>query len=401
MNSLERQTTLTSPPRAQTEDETSSQPQPRLGRIALILFVLIVIAAVAGFVPRWLKQSALRQETKELSIPTVTVAKPAAAQAGAPMLLTAEVKPILETPIYARANGYLKRWLVDIGTEVEAGQLLAEIDTPELNQELSQSRAQLVQAQAALDLAKTTAARWADLLKTSSVSEQEEAEKRADLALKGATVEASQANVRRLQEVQGFTRVIAPFAGTITARRTDVGELISATSGKELFRLAQTKTLRVFVHVPQTLARGVAAGQVAEVLIPEIPQQVFHAKVVRTSGAMNAESRTLLAELELDNSKHEILSGSFAQVRLSEANNEAPLTVPGSALIFRSEGTQVALAKNDSVHLKKVTLGRDFGPRVEIASGLTADDLVVLNPPDSLTDGMTVRISTKPETESK
>jgi RND family efflux transporter MFP subunit len=399
MNSLERQNTLTSPPLLAAEEETQSHP--RLGRIAFVLLVLIVIAALAGFLPRWHKRSALGAETKELSVPTVSVTKPHPAKVTDPMLITAEVRPFLEAPIYARANGYLKKWYADIGSEVQAGQLLAEIDTPELNQELAQVRAQLLQAEAALDLAKTTAARWADLLKSASVSEQEEAEKRADLALKTATVEASRANVRRLEELQGFTRVLAPFAGTITARGTDVGQLITANSGKELFRLAQTKTLRVFVRVPQTAARAVTTGQLAEVLIPELPRQVFHAKVVRSSGAMNADSRTLLTELELDNSRNQILSGSFAQVRFPDLKAEAPLTVPGNAVIFRSEGTQVALVEKDSVQLKNVTLGRDFGPRVEVLSGLAPDDSVIVNPPDSLTSGMTVRVVANPEAESK
>jgi RND family efflux transporter MFP subunit len=308
--------------------------------------------------------------------------------------LPAEVRAFVEAPIYARASGYLKRWLVDIGAEVSAGQLLAEIDTPELNQELARARAELAQAEAALALAKTTAARWKDLLKTSSVSEQEAAEKEADLALKSATVEAAGANVKRLEELQSFARVTAPFNGTITARSTDVGQLVAATSGKELFRLAQTHTLRVYVHVPQTAARVVTIGQTAELSIPEIPGRVFAARVVRTSGAMSVDSRTLLTELEVENPRNEILAGSYAQVRFTEVRLEAPLTVPANTLLFRAEGPQLGLVTPDGkVELRNVKLGRDFGQTLEILEGVTSADRIILNPADSLRNGSMVRIA--------
>ncbi len=243
----------------------------KLSRVATVAAVLIVAGFIIGFIPRWHQRSLLRAETVELATPTVAVVSPAPSPASAGLSLPAEVRPLLEAPIYARANGYLKRWLVDIGAQVEAGQLLAEIDTPELDQQLEQARAQLAESEAALTLAKTTAERWADLLKTASVSEQENAEKQADFKLKSATVEADRANVHRLEQLQSFERVTAPFAGTITARNTDVGDLIMAGSSKELFHLAQTQTLRVYVRVPQSAAAGIRAGQSAELLIPEIP----------------------------------------------------------------------------------------------------------------------------------
>jgi membrane fusion protein, multidrug efflux system len=283
---------------------------------------------------------------------------------------------------------------VDIGAKVKEGDLLAEIDTPELNQELAQTRAQLTQAEAALTLAKTTAARWADLLKSASVSEQEAAEKKADLELKVATVEAARANVRRLEEMKAFGRVTAPFAGAITARGTDVGQLVNAGSGKELFRLAQTGTLRVFVRVPQSAAQGVAPGQMAELTIPEVPGRAFPAKVVRTSGAISADSRTLLTELEVDNSRGEILAGTYVQVRMLEAKSQPPLTLPSNTLLFRAEGTQVGVVGADGkVELRRVTLGRDFGPTVEIMGGLERTERVIMNPPDSLVSGITVRLA--------
>ncbi|HVV00123.1 MAG TPA: efflux RND transporter periplasmic adaptor subunit, partial [Verrucomicrobiae bacterium] len=243
--------------------------------ILIIVSLLVVIGLLAGLLPRWRQRAALQSQTAELATPVVTVGFPKPGEAGPGVALPAEVKPFVEAPIYARANGYVKRWLVDIGARVEAGQLLAEIDTPELNQELAQARAELKQAEAALELARTTAARWKELLKTSSVSQQETAEKEADLALKQSSVDAANANVRRLEELQSFEEVTAPFAGTITDRRTDIGQLISTANPHPLFLLADVGKLRVYARVPQSIARAVQAGQTADVTIPEIPNRVF------------------------------------------------------------------------------------------------------------------------------
>ena len=282
---------------------------------------------------------------------------------------------------------------MDIGAHVKEGQLLAEIDTPELNQQLEQARAELAQTDAALALAKITADRWADLLKTSSVSEQENAEKQADFKLKTATVDGARANVHRLEELVSFARVMAPFAGTITARNTDVGDLIVAGSSKELFRLAQTQTLRVYVRVPQTAAHGISPGQSAEMMIPEIPGHVFPAKVVTTSQAMSTDSRTLLTELEVDNSQGEILPGSYAQVRFLDTKLTTALTLPSNTLLFRAEGLQVGVVGPDKkVDLHNVEIGRDFGQKVEVLSGVGPADQVIINPADSLVSGTTVRI---------
>jgi RND family efflux transporter MFP subunit len=374
--------------------EAAASSGNKLRNASIVAALLIIVGAVAGLVPRSLHRNALRAETRELAIQTVSVVSPAPGKTAAGLMLPAEAKALVEAPIYARTSGYLKRYLVDIGSQVKAGDLLAEIDTPELNQELAQARAQFVQADAALALAKTTDSRWAELLKTSSVSEQEAAEKKADLELKSATVEAAHANVRRLEELQSFERVTAPFAGTITARGTDVGQLVAASSGNELFRLAQTGTLRVFVRVPQSVAHGMAPGQMAEMTIPEMPGRVFPAKVVRTSGAMSADSRTLLVELEVDNSRGEILAGTYVQVRLTEAKLDPTVTLPANTLLFRSEGPQVGLVGEDGkVELRRVALGRDFGPTIEILEGVGATDRVILNPPDSLVGGTTVRVA--------
>lgn len=366
----------------------------------MVAAALIIIGALAGLLPRWQHRAALRAEAHELSVQTVKVVSPAPGQAAAGLALPAEVTPYLEAPIYARASGYLKRYLVDIGSQVRAGDLLAEIDTPELNQELAQARAQLAKAQASLTLAKVTAARWADLVKTASVSEQEAIEKQADFELKKATVQAAQANVVRLEELQHFEQVTAPFDGTITARGTDVGQLISAASGKELFRLAQTGILRVYVRVPDVVTGDVVPGQMAELSVPELPGRVFRAKIVRASRAMSAASRTMLTELQVDNSRGEILVGSYAQVRFTEAKPEATLTLPSNTLLFRKEGMQVGVVQPDGkVELRKVTLGRDFGPTVEIIAGVGPTDRVILNPADSLVSGIEVRVA-KPPTNS-
>ena len=405
MNSLENSQMKTPPaagqpvPLAPLGQETSKPPL-HLRRIGGVLAAVILIAFLIGFVPRWHQRSVVRAETVDLATTSVSVVLPTPGQSAAGLLLPAEVKPLVEAPIFARASGYLKRWLVDIGAHVGSGQLLAEIDTPELNQQLEQARAELAQSDAALALAKTTADRWADLLKTASVSEQENAEKEADFKLKTATVEAARANVHRLEELVSFARVMAPFAGTITARNTDVGDLITAGSSKELFRLAQTETLRVYVRVPQSAAQGIHPGQSAEVLIPEMPGRTFPAKVTATSGAMSTDSRTLLTELEVDNAKNEILPGSYAQVRFVDTRISATLTLPSNTLLFRAEGLQVGVVGLDNkVELRNVQIGRDFGQKVELLSGVEPTDHVIVNPADSLVSGTTVRVAEGPKTE--
>src|SRR3954451_3585070 len=375
-------------------DNPRAQPPRKVGWLLIIILLLIILGLAAGFIPRLRQRHSLAEESKELALTTVTVVSSEPGKSITGTFLPAEVRALTEAPIYARASGYLKKWHVDIGTKVEAGQLLAEIDTPDLNQELERSRAELKQTEAALALAKTTAARWAELLKTSSVSEQEAAEKQADLALKSATVSAAQANVERLRELQSFSRVTAPFAGVITARLTDVGQLIKTENTRELFRLAEVDKLRVYVRAPQAEARAVRVGQAAELTIPEIHGKTFTAKVVRTAGAMNPETRTLLTELEVDNSSGEILAGSYAEVKLTDTMPDVPLTVPSNTLLFRSEGAFVGVVTAENkIDLRAVTLGRDFGKRVEVLSGIEAKDRLVLNPPDSIVSGMAVRIA--------
>ena len=361
---------------------------------AAVVAVLIVTGVVAGLIPRLRQQTELGAETRKLSVPTVTVVLPKPGQSTSNLSLSAEVKPWVEAPIYARANGYLKRRLVDIGAHVQAGQLLAEIETPELDQELDRGRAQLAQAEAALGLSKLTAERWAGLLKTASVSEQENAEKQADFKLKTASVEYARAEVRRLEQLKSFTRITAPFAGTITARNIDAGDLIVAGGGKELFHLAQTTKLRVFVQVPQAMARSIRTGQTAEMTLSELPNRIFKPRVVRTAGVIAADSRTLLVELALDNPKEEVLAGGYAQVRFTEAKMEAALTLPANTILSRPEGPQVGIVQsNGKVELRTVKLGRDFGPTIEILAGVGPKDRVIVNPGDSLASGATVSVA--------
>jgi len=371
-----------------------SGPSSRsLLRAGVWVAVLMLAALGAGLGARWRHRAALADETQALAVPSVAVVAPAPGKPPAGLLLPAEVKAWAEAPIYARASGYVKRWRTDLGARVEKGQLLAEIETPELDQELLRTRHELAQAEASLALADLTAARYTELVKSASVGEQETAEKQADLSVRTAQVKALRANTRRLEELQSFARVTAPFAGTVTAREIDVGELITAGSSKVLFRLAQTEKLRAYVRVPQTRAIAIAPGQPAELLVPELPRQVFRAQVARTAGVVSADSRTLLVELEVDNSRGEILAGSFAQVRLGGGKGAA-LTLPGNTLLFRAEGPQVGVVNRDGkVELRSVKLGRDFGPTVEILDGVRPEDQVIVNPSDSLADGATVQVA--------
>ena len=376
-----------------TVAEAAATSGAKLRHAAMVAVVLIIIGAVAGLVPRWRHRVALRSEAREMAIQNVAVILSSPGRVATDLILPAEVKPFVDSPIYARSSGYLKRWLFDIGAQVKQGDLLAETDAPELRQELAQAKAMLAQTEAALALARTTAARWAELLKTASVSEQEAAEKQADLELKLANLDAARANVHRLEELQSFSNIKAPFSGTITARGVDVGQLVVANSNTELFHLAQTDTLRVYVHVPQMDARSIVPGQMAELTVPELPGRIFPAKIVRTSGAMSSDSRTLLVELQVDNSHHDILAGTFAQVRFTESKTAPLLTLPSNTLLFRSEGLQVAVVgENGKVELHKITLGRDFGPTVEVVAGIGPNDRVILNPADSLVSGATVHV---------
>lgn len=379
------------------ESPNSSQPQihrVRLGRAAVLISVLVVIGAVAGFIPRWHQRQIAQDDISALATTTVMLVSPEPGKADDGLVLPAEVQPLLQASIFARVSGYLKKWNVDIGAHVTAGQVLAEIDTPELDRQLEQARAQLGVAEANLKLAKTTDVRWQTLLRSSTVSKQDADEKSAAAAVDAAALEAARATVRQFEETQAFQRVIAPFDGVITARNVDIGDLISNGGGRELFHLAQVEKLRVYVRVPQTQAADIHQGQSAELLIPEFHGESFAAKVTTTSEAVSATSRTLLTELQADNPSGRVRVGSYAQVRFASVTGAPALTLPSSALLFRAEGLQVGVVNDQGiVELRKVELGRDFGPRVEILSGVTATDKVIAAPFDSLVNGQMVRIA--------
>ena len=378
-----------------------STPSAKRMRIAGTITAVVVIGALAlGFLPRWHQRQTAMADMNQLGIPTVSVVLPTLEKSENGLVLPAEIKPWREASIYARANGYLNDWVADIGAHVTNGQLLAEIETPDLDQQLEQAKAQLELSQANLHLAETTDARWKELLKTASVTEQEAAEKAAARETSAASVAADHANVRRLEELVAFQRVTAPFDGTITIRSVDNGDLIVAGSGgQELFHIAQTDKLRVYVRVPEPNASGIAAGQTATLTTPASPGRSFTAKVTTTSQAISTISRTLLTELEVDNSQHQILPNSYGELSLKENDTAPPLTLPSNTLLFRAQGLQVGVVHPDgTVELRPVQVGRDFGQTVEIRSGVTPADRVITNPTDSLVDGTKVRIQSVPET---
>jgi RND family efflux transporter MFP subunit len=363
------------------------------------IFALLIAGGLfLGFLPRWSQSRSTATDTSQLAIPSVSVVSTIPGTNHDGLVLPAEVKPWLEASIFARANGYLKNWDADIGAHVDAGQQLAIIETPDLDQQLEQAKAQLVLAQANLHLAEVTDNRWKELLQTASVSEQAAAEKAAARETAAASVEADRANMRRLQELVSFQRVTAPFAGTVTIRAVDVGDLIVAGSGgKQLFHLAQADKLRVYVRVPQTGAVGIAPGQAATLSIPELRDKAFPAKVVTTSESISATSRTLLVQLEVDNPQHQILPYSYGEVRFDMNTGTPALTLPSNTLLFRAEGLQVAVVNaNDVVELRTVQIGKDFGPTVEITGGVTPADRVIANPSDSLVSGIKVHVAAPP-----
>lgn len=346
-----------------------------------------------GLLPKMQRQKDAAAQSQALNVIRVRVVNPSPASEGAPLALSGELKPATEASIVARVTGYVRKWHVDLGDKVVAGQLLAELDTPELEKELTRARAQLALAEAARNLSETTARRWRELLASKSAAEQDADEKAADLRLKIAASEAAHAEVQRLEEISRFAQITAPFSGTITARKIDLGQLVEAGTAHELFRLNDTGWLRVYVRVPQSYARSIRVGQEAEIFMPELFNRRFKAKVMRTAGAIEASSRTLLCELETANENGELLAGSYVQVRITGAREERPMTVPANSVIFRSEGAQVATVDSEGrVTLKKVQIGKDFGNSLEVMEGIEAGDRVLVNPSDSISNGVAVEV---------
>jgi RND family efflux transporter MFP subunit len=378
-------------------------PDKKIRRYALIALMVAVLLGVWGELSRVRARSALGKETSESAIPTVVTVTASPSSLGEELVLPGAVQAYIEAPIYARTSGYLKSWNSDIGTQVAKGQILAEIETPEVDQQLSQAQADLATARANEALSTSTNVRWQGLLATESVSKQDADEKSGDAAAKTAASHSAAANLARLRDLESFKRVVAPFSGVITARNTDIGALINAgqSAGSELFRIADTRKLRIFVRVPEAFASATKPGLDAELRFAERPNRSFAAKTVRTSNSLDAILRTLQVELELDNPKGEIFPGAYAEVHFKIPADAATLRLPANTVLFRSAGLQVATLDGEHrVKLKSIVQGRDFGSTIEVLSGLTANELVILNPPDSIADGVQVRIAAPPPAQS-
>jgi len=361
---------------------------------------LLVVLALAGWgiFTRLQTRSALAHEARAAALPVVSVMTPQADAATGTLQLPANVQAWADAPIYARASGYLRRWLVDIGAHVKRGQLLAEIDAPEVTQQIAQARAQLATSRAGERLAQSTAARWSAMLSSDAVAKQDVDEKLADAEAKRADLEAAQANLDRLRQLGDYQRIVAPFDGVITARSTDVGALVTAGSGAsvgpELFHIQDVSRLRIYVNVPQAFTPAIQVGEKASLHITELPGQAFPARVVSSAGSLDPASRTLLTQLEVDNSNAHIRPGSYGEVEFDLAGARTGLRLPSICLLFRSEGLSVATVDAQGrVTLKPVVLGRDFGKEVEVMQGVAADDRVIINPPDSIQSGMTVQLA--------
>jgi RND family efflux transporter MFP subunit len=382
------------------------RPPRGLGRMAFLLLAAAAIALgvviYAGIRTRVVAEANLTRATAQAAIPTVDVVSP---KAGAPtqeLVLPGDMQPFTYAPIYARTSGYVKRWYFDIGARVKQGQLLAEIETPEVDHQLEQARADLKTAQANLATAKITADRWQSLLKTNSVSQQETDQFVGNYRAMQATVDSNAANVRRLEELQSFEKVYVPFDGVITARRTNIGALINAgASGpaQELFRLAAIDTLRVYVAVPQVYAQAVRPGATATLTLDEFPSQTFSGVIARDSSSIDPASRTLLVEVDVENRDGRLLPGAYVRVHLKLPKEIHSVTVPANTLLFRSEGLRVGVVRNGQAELVPITIGRDYGSTVEVVSGLQPTDQVIANPADSLITGTPVRVAAQPNAQ--
>src|SRR5438309_4867495 len=384
-----------------TSGEPKATPIQSKGRFHRILFVgggLLLIALVIGFIPQWRQRQTATADANQLAISTVGVVTPSLITPGSGLDLPAEVKPWQEASIFARANGFLKSWLVDIGAHVEKDQLLAEIDTPDLAQQLAQARSQAALAQKGLEQATSTNAKWQELFHQGVVSELDSENMATSQATNQANTEAFAANLRFLEQEFAFQRVTAPFAGTITARNVNVGDLITANNtSMEMFHIQQTDPLRVYFRVPQPEAPNIAVGQTFNVQIGAESAKTYPGKVASTSEAVSPDSRTMLVQLQVDNAKNEILPGSYATVRVPQSASAKLLILPDNTLIFRGKNLQVGVVDAKGVvQLHDVKVGRDFGIQSEILSGVTESDRVIVNPSDSLTTGTVVHVAAAP-----
>src|SRR6266852_3919593 len=384
-----------------TEFET--QPRARKSPLfaGLIIVVVLVLLGAFTLLQRRSQYQALAKETEVLAIPTVAVIHPSTEASDEGLVLPGSMQAYVESPIYARTNGYLNKWYRDIGSRVRKGELLADIDTPEVDQQLIQAKADLETAKANANLSRITAARYEELIKTDGVSKQEVDNAQGDFAAKRAIVASSQANVRRLEELESFKHIYAPFSGVITRRNVDLGNLINAGNGgtaQEMFVLAATDPIRAYVSVPEVYAAAVHPGLGAYLALTQFPGQKFQAKVARTADAIDLASRTLNTEVDVPNKAGQLLPGGYAQVHLLVGVTGTRLQVPVNALLFRAEGLRaVVVDANHKTHLQQLAIGRDYGTSLEVLQGLRPDDWIVLNPPDSLDEGIQVNVKEPPQ----
>jgi RND family efflux transporter MFP subunit len=365
--------------------------------LALAIAAIAIVALLAsGIWSRVRARTALSAETAQVALTAVTVVSPKPTASAQEIILPGNVQPFITSPIYSRTNGYLKKWYFDIGAHVRQGQLLAVIDTPEVDQQLEQSLSNLNTAKANLTLAEITKNRYEGLLTKNAVAQQDADNAVGTYNANKAIVDANQANVKQLQALQSFEKIYAPFDGVITARNTDIGDLInsgsSGTVKTDLFHISQPDKLRVYVNVPEEYSQGIKVGMTADLALAEFPGRKFQGKLVRTADAINLTTRTLLIEIEVDNPTGTLLSGSYTEVHLKVSAQTSTLLLPVNALLFRSEGLRVGVVKNGKVVLTAVTPGHDLGNQIEVVSGLKPDDQVIINPPDSIVSGQQVQI---------
>lgn len=373
-------------------------------KVVLIVLAAIVIAGgvvVRGINARIKAAAVVKQETLEMSVPDVAVIHPKRGSPKDEIALPGNIMAFVDAPIYARTSGYLKKWYADIGTHVKQGQLIAEIESPEVDQQLDQARAQLETAQANLKLAEITATRYEGLLKVEAIAKQDVDNAEGAVAADKATVASNEANVKHLAELVGFEKVYAPVDGVITARNTDIGALINAgaasagtgTNAQELFHISSTSKLRIFISVPQIYTADATPGRSVDITLTEKPGRTFVGRIARNADAIDPSTRTLLTEVDIDNRTGELLPGAYAEVHLRITTDASALIVPVEALIFRAQNLEVAVVRdNGKVDLVHIILGRDYGTKVEVTSGITEKDQVIVNPPDSLRGGEMVRV---------
>ena len=394
---MQPETTQQVPVQGQGQQAVSASRSLRGWLIALAIFLAFAALLVSGIIERVHTSAALRVETAQMAVPTVSVVSPRRSAAAQEIVLPGNVQPYVTAPIFSRTNGYLQAWYFDIGAHVKKGQLLAVIATPEVDQQLGQSRSNLSTAQANLRLAEITKTRYEDLLKTHAVSQQDVDNAVGSYNANKSIVEADQANVKQLEALQSFEKIYAPFDGTITARNTDVGALVdSGSSGgvkTDLFHLSQVDRLRVYVSVPEEYSQATTSGLAADLTLAEFPGTTFAGKLVRTSEAINYETRTLLAEVDVTNPTGKLLSGSYAEVHFKVPGNVSTYILPTETLLFRKEGLRVTVVKDNKAQLLPVTPGRDFGDTIEIISGLQGNESVIMSPPDSVVNGEKVQIA--------